>query len=131
MPARQPKQRTAVALSVTVDGAEVFRVASDGRGVMPGDDERAAVLCALTNGLSVLLGTDLTGEPLNASISVRRATPGAMNEQRTDTSSIRRHLTDDQVELIQRAATCLRLSDISSDWDLGAELEKEFGCERD
>lgn len=67
-----------IALSVTLAGEEVFRVASDGRGVMPGESERDTVLRALANGLAMLLGTNLASDPLDATISVRRATPATI-----------------------------------------------------
>lgn len=75
---KPPEQTTAIALSVTIDGAEVFRVGSDRRGVMPADSDRAAVLRALANGLGMLLGTDLTDDPLEATIAVRRASPATI-----------------------------------------------------
>ncbi len=48
----------------------------------------------------------------------------------TDAPPIRQHLTEAQVELIQRAAECLRGSDFPSDWAVADALEEEFGCEQ-
>ncbi len=64
-----------IALSITIGGAEVFRVDSDGCGVMPADSDRDAVLRAFANGLGMLLGTDLSDEPFEATITTRRAAP--------------------------------------------------------
>jgi hypothetical protein len=58
-----PEKTTEIVLAVTIDGQEVFRVASDGCGIMPGDEDRDMVLRALTRGLAVMLGTELTDEP--------------------------------------------------------------------
>jgi hypothetical protein len=70
---------TIIALSVTIDGIEVFRVGSAGRdGVMPADSNRASVLRALANGLGMLLGTDLSDDPLEAAITVRRSAPATI-----------------------------------------------------